>query len=74
MFLELFSKQYINYTTVLTEESETLLTFGVLGRVFELEGLDDDGGEEDGMDLFYLLLSLSAGLVTALIIMKIFRF
>ena len=71
MFSEFLSKQYINYTTVLIEENENLLTFGVLGRVFHLEELD---GEEDEAVIFYLLLSLLAGLATMLIILKIFRF
>ncbi|CRK97662.1 CLUMA_CG011047, isoform A [Clunio marinus] len=48
-------KQYINYTTILTSENESIMTFGVLGRVFQL----DEIGEEDIPSLLYLLLTVS---------------
>lgn len=55
----------------MTEENENLLTFGVLGRVFHIEELD---GGDDEAGFLYLLLSLLAGLVATLILLKIFRF
>lgn len=68
---QFFSKQYINYTTVLTEDNENLLTFGILGRIFHLDELQEE--EDGGAALLYLLLTLLAGLLTIFIILKLFR-
>lgn len=64
-----FSKQYINYTTVLSAENESILTFGVLGRIFNLNELDG----EDGGGLFYLLISSLLGLLIMFAVVKLFR-
>lgn len=67
-------KFYINYTSVLTEDNEQLLTFGILGRVFHLDELEDNDDDAEASALLYLLISLVVGMLTMILMVKIFRF
>lgn len=64
-----FSKQYINYTTVLSDERDNILTFGLSGRIFHLNVLDD----EEAISPLYLLTTLFIGLFAIFVIVKVFR-
>lgn len=64
------SRAYINYTTILSESNEIILSFGILGRVFHLDELDDG----ENVNLVYLLLSLLLGLFVMFLIVKWLRF
>ena len=77
-FVSTSSKQYRKYTTALLAESDTLLTFGLLGRSFqltELNAIDDFDDEFDmaGYSSYLLLTSIAMGLVLLIIIWKLFR-
>lgn len=71
----LFSKQYRKYTTALLAESDTLLTFGLMGRSFQLSELSMDENFDDGIsdgDVSYLVLtSVAMGLALILIIWRL---
>ncbi len=71
-----FSKQYRKYTTALLAESDTLLTFGLMGRSFQLSELSMDElseGITDG-DLTYLVMtSITTGIALILIIWRLCR-
>lgn len=65
------------YTTALLAESDTLLTFGLLGRSFQLTELDanddfDDDFDVTGYSSYLLLTSIAMGLVLLFIIWKLF--
>lgn len=65
------------YTTALLAESDTLLTFGLLGRSFQLTELDanddfDDDFDVAGYSSYLLLTSIAMGLVLLFIIWKLF--
>jgi Vanin C-terminal domain len=68
-----FSKQFINYTKLLKDDSELLLTFGILGRVFHLEELEAEGMEGDIPDLPNMLLSVLIALLVMFAIIKCFK-
>jgi hypothetical protein len=76
-FFSLFdvnSKQYRKYTTALTIDCDSILTFGLLGRSFQLSELtaDDDFDDEIVNDAKYLLLtSIATGLVVVFVIWKL---
>lgn len=65
------------YTTALLAESDTLLTFGLLGRSFQLTELDANDDFDDDFDVvgyssYLLLTSIAMGLVLLFIIWKLF--
>lgn len=69
----LFSKQYRKYTTALLAESDSLLTFGIMGRSYQLSELSIDENFDDGFtDISYLVLtSIATGLVVILVIWRL---
>lgn len=68
--VKIFSKKFINYTTTLGEERDDLVTFGILGRTFQL---DEFIGDEATWGMFYLLISLFIGLFTTFAVIWILR-
>lgn len=71
---DVFRKLYINYTSILTEDNEELLTFGILGRVFHLDEFEDSNDDVEAPALLHLLISLAVGVLTMILIVKLFRF
>ncbi|CAG9804065.1 unnamed protein product [Chironomus riparius] len=66
------NKQYRKYTTTLASDTDTILTFGVLGRAFRLtEFYMTDDNSEQAQFWWYLLSSMTFGLVFMFIIWRL---
>jgi hypothetical protein len=68
-----YRKHFINYTTTLTSPSDTILTFGIFGKVFHINEMSEDNMslEYENVDLIGLLIpTLLIGLTVILFILK----
>lgn len=64
-------KLYKNYTTLLTDETDVLLTFGILGRVFKLDEIIVD--DETNAMVTGVLITMGLGLIVLIVVIKFLK-